>query len=129
MDRRTGRGRSWIRGPVCGLMTTAGGIGHTMPFLIHDFRIAWTVATIVLVLLELIIISAIRHRYMETPWIPAVVQVVMIGGALVFVAGILESETPGQCSASRNPDHSASGRSGPRQVRGRRPRRLRVAAG
>src|SRR6266849_2877131 len=48
----TGRGRPWIRGPVCGLMTTAGGIGHTLPFLIPDFRLAWTVATVV-VLLEL----------------------------------------------------------------------------
>ncbi|HEV2198769.1 MAG TPA: ferritin family protein [Bryobacteraceae bacterium] len=83
----TGRGRPWIRGPVCGLMTAAGGIGHTLPFLIPDFRLAWTVATVV-VLLELGAISTIRHRYMDTPWISATVQV-MLGGALVFVAGIL----------------------------------------
>ena len=31
----TGRGRPWIRGPVCGVMTAAGGIGHTLPFLIQ----------------------------------------------------------------------------------------------
>lgn len=83
----TGRGRPWIRGPVCGLMTAAGGIGHTLPFLIPDFRLAWTVATVV-VLLELGAISTIRHRYMDTPWISATVQV-MLGGALVFIAGIL----------------------------------------
>jgi erythrin-vacuolar iron transport family protein len=83
----TGRGRPWIRGPVCGLMTAAGGIGHTLPFLIPDFRLAWTVATVV-VLLELAAISTIRHRYMDTPWISATVQV-MLGGALVFIAGIL----------------------------------------
>ena len=83
----TGRGRSWIRGPVCGLMTAAGGIGHTLPFLIHDFRLALIVAGIV-VLLELAAISTIRHRYMDTPWIAATLQV-MLGGALVFIAGIL----------------------------------------
>jgi erythrin-vacuolar iron transport family protein len=83
----TGRGRPWIRGPVCGLMTAAGGIGHTLPFLIPDFRLAWTVATII-VLLELGAISTIRHRYMDTPWVSATVQVIL-GGALVFVAGVL----------------------------------------
>lgn len=83
----TGRGRPWIRGPVCGLMTAAGGIGHTLPFLIHDFRLAWTIAMIVVVL-ELGVISTIRHKYMDTPWVSATVQV-MLGGALVFLAGIL----------------------------------------
>lgn len=83
----TGRGRPWIRGPVCGLMTTLGGIGHTLPFLISDFRIAMAVALVVVVI-ELAIISAIRHRYMDTPWVSATVQV-MLGGVLVFLAGIL----------------------------------------
>lgn len=83
----TGRGKPWIRGPVCGLMTAAGGIGHTLPFLISDFRAAMAVAVVVVVL-ELAIISAVRHRYMDTPWLRATVQV-MLGGALVFLTGIL----------------------------------------
>ena len=83
----TGRGRPWIRGPVCGLMTAAGGIGHTLPFLIRDFRLA-TIVAISVVMVELALISAIRHRYMDTPWVSATVQV-MVGGALVFLAGIL----------------------------------------
>lgn len=83
----TGRGRPWIRGPVCGLMTALGGIGHTLPFLIPDFRLATAVAVVVVVI-ELAIISAIRHRYMDTPWLSATVQV-MLGGALVFLVGIL----------------------------------------
>jgi len=83
----TGRGKPWIRGPICGLMTAAGGIGHTLPFLISDFRVAMTVAMAVVVV-ELAIISAIRHRYMDTPWLRATVQV-MLGGALVFLTGIL----------------------------------------
>jgi rubrerythrin len=83
----TGRGHPWIRGLVCGLMTTAGGIGHTLPYLITDFRIATGVAVTV-VAAELAAISYIRHKYMDTPWLPAALQVV-VGGALVFLAGIL----------------------------------------
>ncbi|HTD44310.1 MAG TPA: ferritin family protein [Bryobacteraceae bacterium] len=83
----TGRGKPWIRGPICGLMTAAGGIGHTLPFLIPDFHLAMVVAMVVVVV-ELAVISAIRHRYMDTPWLRATVQV-MVGGALVFLTGIL----------------------------------------
>ena len=75
-----------MRGFACGLMTTAGGIGHTLPFLIREFRVAMTVA-IVIVALELAAISYIRHRYMDTPIVSAAVQVV-IGGILVFLTGI-----------------------------------------
>src|ERR1035437_6744041 len=82
----TGRGRPWIRGSVCGLMTTAGGIGHTLPYLIHDFRIATGVAGIV-VAIELAMISYIRHRYMDTPWYSAAFQV-GLGGVLVLLTGI-----------------------------------------
>jgi rubrerythrin len=83
----TGRGHPWMRGLVCGLMTTAGGIGHTLPFLIHSFGMATTVAVIV-VAFELAIISWIRARYMDTPWLAATMQVVL-GGVLVFLTGIL----------------------------------------
>jgi rubrerythrin len=83
----TGRGHPWIRGIVCGLMTTAGGIGHTLPYLIHSFNVATTVALIV-VAIELMIISWIRHRYMDTPLLAAAFQV-MVGGVLVFLTGIL----------------------------------------
>jgi len=83
----TGRGRPILRGLVCGLMTTVGGIGHTLPYLIPHFRTATTVAIIV-VAIELIVISWIRHRFMDSPWVSATVQV-MLGGVLVFLAGIL----------------------------------------
>jgi rubrerythrin len=83
----TGRGHPWVRGLVCGLMTTVGGLGHTFPFLIPHFQLAFTVAVIV-VFLELGAISWIRHRYMESPWFSATVQVI-IGGLLVFAAGVL----------------------------------------
>jgi rubrerythrin len=83
----TGRGHPWVRGLVCGLMTTAGGIGHTLPFLIADFRVAFSVAVLV-VIVELAVISYIRHRYMDSPLVSAMLQV-MLGGALVFLAGLV----------------------------------------
>lgn len=83
----TGRGHPWARGGICGLMTTAGGIGHTLPFLLTDFRNAM-VAAIVVVAIELGIISFIRHKYMDTPFLSAAFQVV-VGGVLVFIAGIV----------------------------------------
>jgi erythrin-vacuolar iron transport family protein len=83
----TGRGTPWVRGTVCGLMTTIGGIGHTLPYLIPDFWIA-TILAIAVVAVELAVISWIRYRYMDTPFLSAAFQV-MVGGALVFIAGIL----------------------------------------
>ena len=83
----TGRGHPWVRGMVCGLMTMLGGIGHTLPFLIPSFRIATAVAVAVVVA-ELGAIAWVRHRYMESPWFSATMQVVL-GGTLVFLAGIL----------------------------------------
>src|SRR3954463_11679196 len=83
----TGRGHPWIRGIVCGLMTTLGGIGHTLPYLIPNFHVATSVAVAVVVI-ELGIISYIRNRYMDTPFLSAAFQVV-VGGLLVFLAGIL----------------------------------------
>jgi len=83
----TGRGHPWVRGFICGLMTALGGIGHTLPFLIPDFRTA-LVAAVAVVVVELGIISWVRHRYMETPVLSAALQV-GLGGVLVFITGLL----------------------------------------
>jgi rubrerythrin len=83
----TGRGTPWLRGAVCGLMTTIGGLGHTLPYLIPDFWYATVVSGIV-VLIELWAISWIRTKFMDTPFLQAAFQVV-VGGVLVFLAGIL----------------------------------------
>ena len=83
----SGRGRPWIRGGVCGGMTTLGGIGHTLPFLLSNFWVAtWIAVTVVAV--ELAAIAWIRNRYMDTPLLGALFQVVL-GGFLVFLVGIL----------------------------------------
>jgi rubrerythrin len=83
----TGRGTPWIRGTICGLMTALGGLGHTLPYLIPDFWTA-TVLSVLVVAVELAAISYIRMRYMDTPLLRATFQVVL-GGTLVFIAGIL----------------------------------------
>lgn len=83
----TGRGHPWVRGLICGAMTAVGGVGHTLPFLIANFRLALGVAGLV-VLGELGAITWIRRRYMDTPWVTAALQV-GLGGVLVFVTGVL----------------------------------------
>ncbi len=83
----TGRGKPALRGVVTGAMTTAGGLGHTLPFLIPDFRVAFT-AAVAVVVIELGIISWVRHRYMEMPIFSSALQVI-VGGGLVFAVGIL----------------------------------------
>jgi rubrerythrin len=87
----TGRGSPVLRGVVCGVMTTLGGIGHTLPYLIPDawpnaFYLATIIATAVVVV-ELFTISWIRTKYMDTPFLRATFQVV-VGGVLVLLAGI-----------------------------------------
>jgi rubrerythrin len=83
----TGRGHPWARGFVCGVMTTLGGLGHTLPYLIPNIKTATGVAVCV-VLVELGVISWVRHKYMDSPLVSAILQVAL-GGALVFLAGIL----------------------------------------
>lgn len=82
----TGRGQPVFRGSVTGLMTAAGGIGHTLPFLIPSFHIAFSLAVLV-VAVELAIISYVRHRYMDTPLLSSAFQVI-VGGVSVFAVGI-----------------------------------------
>lgn len=83
----SGRGSPVKRGLASGIMTALGGLGHALPYLITDFWTATTVAAIV-VFFELWAIAFIQNRYMETPFLRAAFQVVL-GGALVFAAGII----------------------------------------
>jgi len=68
-------------------MTAVGGLGHTLPYLIPNFWTA-TVIAVIVVVVELAAISYIRYRFMDTPFLAAAFQIV-VGGALVFLAGIL----------------------------------------
>jgi len=83
----TGRGHPLLRGVVCGCMTAVGGIGHTLPFLTSRFTLAVAIAAAV-VIVELGVITWVRHQFMETPTLSAALQVAL-GGAVVFGTGIL----------------------------------------
>jgi rubrerythrin len=83
----SGRGSPVKRGLASGVMTTIGGLGHALPYLIPDFWTATTIA-IAVVFVELWAIVWIQNRFMETPFLRATFQVVL-GGALVFAAGVL----------------------------------------
>ncbi|MBS0244707.1 MAG: rubrerythrin, partial [Proteobacteria bacterium] len=83
----TGRGHPWLRGGITGLMTALGGLGHTLPYLLPSFVTA-TTAAFIIVVIELWAIAWIRSRYMETAFLRAAFEVV-VGGAIVFAAGIL----------------------------------------
>jgi rubrerythrin len=83
----TGRGAPIVRGALTGVMTTLGGLGHTLPFLIPNLWIALSVAFVVVVV-ELAVISWVRWKYMDTSLTRATLQVAL-GGALVFATGVL----------------------------------------
>ncbi len=83
----SGRGSPWKRGVASGVMTTLGGLGHALPYLITDFWTATSIALIV-VFIELWAIVWIQNKFMDTPFLRATFQVVL-GGALVFAAGAI----------------------------------------
>src|SRR5882757_9563483 len=82
----SGRGNPWKRGIASGLMTFAGAIGHTLPFLFTNFSLAMMISTIV-VGIELLTIAFIRHKYMQTPLAKTLLQV-FAGSVIVFLAGM-----------------------------------------
>lgn len=82
----TGRGHPWLRGGVCAAMTLIGGLGHTLPYIIEDFNIATSVAFFT-VCIELICISWIRWKYMESSFWLCILQI-LVGGILVVLSGI-----------------------------------------
>lgn len=88
----SGRGSPVVRGAVCGMTTALGGLGHSLPYLIpnslpNSFWIATGIAGVI-VSFELWIIAWVRARYMSTPFLRAVLQIVL-GGAIVLATGIL----------------------------------------
>lgn len=88
----SGRGSPLVRGIVCGLMTAAGGLGHALPYLVPNSwpNAFWTATALagVVVFVELWIIAWVRARYMDTPMLKAIFQIVL-GGAIVLATGIV----------------------------------------
>lgn len=86
----TGRGSPIIRGSITALATSVGGMLHTLPFLINNLHRALHIAYVVVVF-ELLVIAFIRYRYMKTPLLKTVIQVI-VGGGIVFGLGIFLGE-------------------------------------
>ena len=82
----TGRGNPVIRGGITAIATSIGGMLHTMPFLIDNLGRALHLAYVV-VIFELLSIAIIRYRYMKTPLVKTILQVI-VGGGIVFILGI-----------------------------------------
>ena len=83
----TGRGSPWSRGAITGLGTIIGGMLHTFPFLVPNLTLALHIAYVV-VCFELLMIAAIRYRFMKTPLLKTILQVI-VGGGIVFGLGVL----------------------------------------
>jgi VIT1/CCC1 family predicted Fe2+/Mn2+ transporter len=82
----TGRGSPIVRGGITAFATALGGMLHTLPFLIGNLQTALHLAYVVVVC-ELLGIAFIRYRFMETPLVTTILQVI-VGGGIVFVLGI-----------------------------------------
>lgn len=82
----TGRGNPWMRGIITGLATTLGGMLHTLPFLLTTLALALHLAYGVVVV-ELLAIAYIRFRFMKTPLVSTILQVI-VGGGIVFGIGL-----------------------------------------
>lgn len=82
----TGRGTPITRGAITAFSTTFGGMLHTLPFLIANLQTALHLAYVVVVV-ELLMIAFIRYKFMKTPLLSTVLQVI-VGGGIVFIIGI-----------------------------------------
>jgi VIT1/CCC1 family predicted Fe2+/Mn2+ transporter len=83
----TGRGSPAVRGAITGVGTFIGGILHTLPFLIPDYRAA-VIAAAIVVALELIGLAVLRWRFFETSFGRSLLAI-SIGGAVIAVVGAL----------------------------------------
>jgi VIT1/CCC1 family predicted Fe2+/Mn2+ transporter len=84
----TGRGNPVVRGAITGVGTFAGGVLHTLPFLIGRYHVA-IVAAVVVVALELVALAALRWRYFETSFARSFVSIAVGGGIIAVVSSAL----------------------------------------
>jgi VIT1/CCC1 family predicted Fe2+/Mn2+ transporter len=83
----TGRGNAYVRGAITGAGTFLGGILHTLPFLIPDYRTA-VIAAVITVTLELLALAWIRSRFFNTRFLPSFASVTL-GGAIIAALSAL----------------------------------------
>ncbi len=84
----TGRGNPLLRGAITGVGTFLGGILHTLPFLISDYRTA-LLAAVVVIAFELLTLAWLRWRFFETPFLQSFASVVLGGAIIVGLSAAL----------------------------------------
>ncbi len=77
----TGRGNPMLRGAITGGGTFAGGIFHTLPFLIPGYGAA-ILAAVIVVATELLTLAYLRHKFFQTSFARSFVAVA-VGGAII----------------------------------------------
>jgi hypothetical protein len=82
----TGRGNPYRRGAITGAGTFAGGILHTLPFLIPQFQAA-LIAAMVTVAVELLALAWIRQRFFDTGFLRSVASV-SLGGVIIVAISV-----------------------------------------
>ena len=87
----TGRGNPYLRGSITGTGTFLGGILHTLPFLISDYRIALAVAVIVIAL-ELTSLALIRWRFFRTGFLGSFASIALGGAIIAGISAALEAQ-------------------------------------
>ena len=84
----TGRGNPYVRGAITGVGTFAGGILHTLPFLIPHYRTA-LIAAVVTVTFELLALAWIRSWFFKTRFLPSFASVTLGGAIIAAVSAAL----------------------------------------
>ena len=86
----TGRGNPYLRGSITGAGTFLGGILHTLPFLIPQYRAA-LVAAVIVIALELLTLAWLRWRFFETRFLYSFASVTLGGAIIAGLSAALSS--------------------------------------
>jgi VIT1/CCC1 family predicted Fe2+/Mn2+ transporter len=86
----TGRGSPYLRGLITGAGTFLGGIVHTLPFLIPQYRTALLVA-LAAIAVELLVLALIRWRFFNTGFLRSFASIALGGAIIVAISALLGS--------------------------------------
>jgi erythrin-vacuolar iron transport family protein len=84
----TGRGSPYLRGAITGVATFLGGVLHTLPFLIPQYRSAVLLALVVIAL-ELLALAWIRRRFFGTGFLSSFISVTLGGAIIATISAVL----------------------------------------
>ena len=88
----TGRGRPYARGAITGAGTFLGGILHTLPFLIPQYRPA-LLGALTAIAFELLALAWIRRRFFGTSFLSSLITVTLGGAIIATISAALGAVT------------------------------------